>query len=174
MSFLGDLINKYRELIIKVLRLSVNCCGDDCIMRVLDVTRLRDINCGVYGLMIDRAQVGELLRRPSIIKLLLDRGINRLITYPCIDQGLIRFLERLGFTVINYITGDECVVTREVVTHLNAYKVIDLARRGVVVYVHLYRPYIRRGQYDAVSLFDTAFEYLARGNVKIHLILDST
>jgi len=58
--------------------------------------------------------------------------------------------------------------------HPDAYRIINLVRRGFAVYVHLYNPYIRRDySYDAVSLFDATFEYLVRNNVRVYLILDS-
>lgn len=174
MNELGNLINKYRDLVIRVFRLGIDCCSDDCIIRVLDVSHLGNIGCGVYGLMLDSGQVNELLRRSSIIKLLLNKGIIRLFVYPCINSERINFLERLGFIVINYLTSDDCVLTREVIVHPDAYRIINLVRRGFAVYVHLYNPYIRRDySYDAVSLFDAAFEYLVRNNVRVYLILDS-
>ncbi len=118
-----------------------------------------------------------MLRRPSLIKLLLQRGINRLITYPCITQDKITLLNKLGFTVMNYFTSDDCSLTQSVVVHLDAYKIINLVGRGgIVVYVHLYQPYIRgrsESTRDINSIFDIALEYLRRsGGVKIHLILD--
>ncbi|GAB6946594.1 hypothetical protein JCM16161A_07240 [Vulcanisaeta sp. JCM 16161] len=175
MSSFRELINKYKDVVISVYRLGIDCCGDDCIIRVTDWSYVRGLKCRVHGLMIDPEQVNELLRRPSLIKLLLQRGVNRLIAYPCITQDRVMLLSRLGFTVMNYFTGDDCSLTQSVVVHLDAYKIIDLAGRGVTIYVHLYRPYIRgvgKSTYDINSIFDTALEYLRRSGIKIHLILD--
>ncbi|WP_243676092.1 hypothetical protein [Vulcanisaeta distributa] len=50
-----------------------------------------------------------------------------------------------------------------------------MAGRGIIVYVHLYQPYIRDRNEpirDINSIFDIALEYLRRSRIKIHLILD--
>ena len=174
MDILNELISGHRDVIIRVLRLGIDCCGDDCISRVTDWTRVKELNCHVYGLMIDPDQVNELLRRPSLIRSLLRERINKLIIYPCITPDLITLLSRLGFTVMNYITSDECPLTQEVVIHLDAYKIINLARSGFVVYVHLYNPCIKgkNSTHDLKSIINTALEYLRRSDIKIYLILD--
>lgn len=177
MDSFKELIDRYKDLIISVHRLGINCCGDDCIIRVTDWGGyVKELGCGVYGLMIDPEQISELLRRPSLIRLLLQRGINRFITYPCITQDRISLLSRLGFTVMNYLINDNCPLTQSIVIHLDAYKIIELASKGITIYVHLYYPYIkgrRESAYNVYSIFDVALEYLRRsGGVKIHLILD--
>lgn len=96
MSLFEELIDRYKDIIISIYRLGVDCCGDYCIIRVTDWDRIKELRCNVYGLMIDPEQVNELLRRPSLIKLLLQRGINRLITYPCITQDKITLLNNLA------------------------------------------------------------------------------
>ncbi|BDR91274.1 hypothetical protein [Vulcanisaeta souniana] len=172
---LNELINRHRDIIIRVLRLGIDCCGDDCISRVTDWTRIKELNCRMYGLMIDPDQVHELLRRPSLIRSLLRMGINRLIIYPCATLDLVTLLGRLGFTVMNYITSDECPLTQEVVIHLDAYRIINLVRRGIVVYAHLYNPYIRERRDhmpDAYSVLNGNLEYLMKMGTRLYLILD--
>lgn len=132
------MIDKYKDIIISIYRLGVDCCGDYCIIRVTDWDYIKELRCNVYGLMIDPGQVNELLRRPSLIKLLLRRGgINRLIAYPCITQDKITLLSKLGFTVMNYFTSDDCSLTQSVVVHLDAYKIINLAGR-VLSFMFIY------------------------------------
>ena len=175
MSSFRDLINRYGDVITSVYRLGIDCCGDDCIIRVVDWDYVRGLNCRVHGLMVDPEQVNELLRRPSLLKSLLQRGINRLIAYPCIAQDRISLLNRLGLTIVNYLVSDGCPLTREVMIHLDAYKVIELVNRGVIVYVHLYYPYIKgrgRPMYDIDSIFDAALEYLRRFGARIRLVVD--
>ena len=175
MNSFEDLINKYRDVIISVYRLGIDCCGDDCIIRVIDWDYVRGLDCRVYGLMIDPEQVNELLRRPSLIRSLLQRGINRLITYPCIAQDKVSLLNRLGFIMVNYLVSNDCPLTREVMIHLDAYKIIELVNKGVTVYVHLYHPYIKgkkESAYDANLIFEAALEYLRKFKVTIRLVLD--
>ncbi|ADY00588.1 hypothetical protein VMUT_0375 [Vulcanisaeta moutnovskia 768-28] len=171
----NELINEYRDIIIDVFQLGINCYGDNCIIRVTDWDYIRELKCRVYGLMVDPEQVNELLRHPSMIKLLLKSGVNRFIVYPCITQDKISLLNRLGFTIMNYLVNDDCTLTKEVVIHLDTYKIINLVNKGIIVYVHLYYPYIKGKKdttYDINSMFDAALEYLRRSGVKIRLILD--
>ncbi|MFB6470977.1 MAG: hypothetical protein TU36_007090 [Vulcanisaeta sp. AZ3] len=173
MDELREIISKYWDLVLGVFHLGVNCCGDDCIVRMLNIEHIRNLGCKVYGLMIDKRQIDELLRYPSIIKSILDRGINKIITYPCISQDRINFMSKLGFKVINYISSNNCPLTEEVVIHLDAYRVIDLTNMGIKVYVHLYEPYIKdKPSYGIVTVLEPILEHLRRSNVKFYLILD--
>ncbi len=177
MASLRELIDRYRDVVAGTYRLGIDCCGDDCIIRVMDWEYVYGLKCRVYGLMIDPEQVSELLRRPSLIRSLLSRGINRVITYPCIGSDSISLLDRLGFVVMNYLTSDDCLVTQGVVIHLDAYKIINLVRRGVTTYVHLYYPYVGGGGKTTsriISIFDDALDFLRRSGVKVYLILDET
>ncbi len=173
MDSFEELLDKYRDVVIGVYKLGTKCCGNDCIIRVTDWDYVKTLRCSIYGLMIDSEQADELLRHPSLIKALLEKGISRLIAYPCFGYSTIDLLRRLGFTVMNYVTEKSCPLTPEVVIHPNAYETVSLVKRGIITYVHLYNPYLgKKLQYDIKSIFDVIFEYLRKANVKVYLILD--
>ncbi|WP_069807221.1 hypothetical protein [Vulcanisaeta thermophila] len=168
----NELINRYRTVIDQVFTLDVKDCGDRCIVRVLN-WGVVDTLGSVHALMIDPNEYWELLRRPSLIGKLLRRGLRRLILYPCFGSGELTVLGRLGFVTINYVTSNNCALTKYVVMPPNAYDVVSMVRGGYGVYVHLYRVFTKQGR-DLGSLFESFFEYLLKQGVRVNLILDTT
>lgn len=174
MSYWDDCINRalmnYNDVINQVFMLDVRDCGDRCILRLIDWSTIYSIG-NLYALMIDYDDFHELMKKPSIIRELFRRDLRRLILYPCFSNNDASILRRLGFLTINYITSEDCPYTEEVVMPPNAYDVVKAVNRGFRVYVHLYQPFIKRGQIPR-NLIDDFFNYLRENSVKVNLIVE--
>ncbi len=167
MGFANDLVMRYADRARCILRLTPYCCKD-CVVRVIDWSFFK---CDeTWGVMADEWQVWELLKRPSLMRALLSRGVRRIVLYACFNEDLIKRLQRLGFRPINYACSSECPVTEEIVVPPNAYLIERFVLGGSTVYVHLFKPRVKNPE----SALTSTLRYLDEKGLlpSIGLILD--
>jgi hypothetical protein len=114
--------------------LRIRCVDPRSIVRVIDWIFLREQlgNCSEpHGFMLDPEQVGDVLRVAGLRRRLAG---SRLFTYPCLGDEAVLRLRSMGFSVVNYITGDGCAITDAVVIPPNP----GLLGIAGEIYVHAY------------------------------------